>query len=280
MCVICYSPAGTTPTESQLVDSNRNNPDGFGWAVRTPNEIVRGHCMNGNEAIDRFLDLRSRYPDHDAMYHARITTHGGTELSNCHPFEVGDSRTVLAHNGMLDIVPAKGDGRSDTKIFAEDVLTRKGLGVLDRAKNVKKLERWMSGSKMVIMTNRPDMLKDTYILNEEDGVWDEGLWFSNGSYRPYIYKVKSGQVYGSMSWELDDLHGYTDAEYLDEGHQCYNPECGVVWDTNSESAVGGICRACEHCMDCGENAMGCFCYTPNYKWWETEKSKNRGVYEV
>ena len=283
MCIICYSPAGSTITEDQLKNSNRSNPDGFGWAVRTPQGIVRGHSMNPNEAIDGFMDLRSRYPDFDAMYHARIATHGKVNLSNCHPFIVGDDRTVLTHNGMLDIVPAKGDDRSDTKVFAEDVLTRKGLGILDRASSFRKIQKWMSGSKMVIMTDREDMLKDTYILNEEDGVWDDGLWFSNSSYKARVaypvYKVGSkGKEWwdsGDYSYTLSDdflskdLHGYLDDEYdeVDEGFECMNPECGIVWSATSESAVGGICRSCKHCIDCGYDGVQCMCYNPKGNRW-------------
>jgi hypothetical protein len=279
MCIICYSPAGSTMSEDQIKNSNQSNPDGFGWAVRTPQGIVRGHSMNPSDATDKFMDLRSRYPDFDAVYHARITTHGKTNLSNCHPFTVGDERTVLAHNGMLPIVPAKGDDRSDTKVFAEDVLTRKGLGILDRASSFKKIQKWMAGSKMVIMTERGDMLKDHYILNENAGTWDNGLWFSNSSYKKAVYPTYHvGSK--SYSWDSDysymlsdeydakDLHGYmADDDSIDEGFECFNPACGIVWDSKSESAVGGICRSCNHCMDCGDSKQQCMCYNPKGNRW-------------
>ena len=282
MCIICYSPAGSAMSEDQIKNSNRSNPDGFGWAVRTPQGIVRGHTMNPNDAMDKFMDLRSRYPDFDAVYHARITTHGKTNLSNCHPFTVGDERTVLAHNGMLPIIPAKGDDRSDTKVFAEDMLTRKGLGILDRASSFKKIQKWMAGSKMVIMTERGDMLKDHYILNESAGTWDNGLWFSNSSYKksPYaLYNVASGKYswdsdYSYMlsdDYDTEDLHGYlADDDNIDEGFECFNPACGIVWDSGSESAVGGICRSCNHCMDCGDSKQQCMCYNPKGNRWLVE----------
>ena len=266
-------------SEDQIKNSNRSNPDGFGWAVRTPQGIVRGHSMNPSDATDKFMDLRSRYPDFDAVYHARITTHGKTNLSNCHPFTVGDERTVLAHNGMLPITPAKGDDRSDTRVFAEDMLTRKGLGILDRASSFKKIQKWMSGSKMVIMTERGDMLKDHYILNENAGTWDNGLWFSNSSYKEAIYpKYHVGSK--SHSWDSDysymlsdeydgeDLHGYmAEDDSIDEGFECFNPACGIVWSARSESAVGGICRSCKHCMDCGDSKLQCMCYNPKGNRW-------------
>jgi len=255
MCIICYSPSGTELTESQLVNSNSNNPDGFGWAVRTPNGIVTGKTMDGDQAIESFLDLRSRYAEFDAVYHARITTHGETVIENNHPFHVGDNRTVLVHNGMLPITPPKGDLRSDTRIFAEDRLTRMGIGVLDKSKEFAKLERWMSGSKMVVMTTRDDMNKDTYILNESAGVWDKGLWFSNSTYT-YL---------GRYLWASE----LTDSTRLDSDVECANPECGLLWDSESDSVIGGVCFNCWHCIDCGADSVSCFCYNPSGDngWW-------------
>jgi len=268
MCIICYSPAGFMPTEGQLNNCNASNPDGFGWAVRTPDKIITGRTMNPNTAIERYMELRSKWIDFDAVYHARITTHGPTMLENNHPFRVGDERTILAHNGMLPIEPAKGDRRSDTRIFAEDILTRRGVGTLDKPKEFKKFEKWMKGSKMVIMTSRDDMLQPTYILNEDDGLWDEGMWFSNTSYMPYVSRYPNG-----WSYMLSDEYYVRDSSDLDFGVECLNPECGIVWGESSESAVSGVCRTCWHCVDCGSDSLECLCHTPkggSGNWWNTE----------
>lgn len=246
MCIICYSPAGTVLSEEDLFNSNSNNPDGFGWAVRTPNGIVTGKTMNSDQAIDQFLDLRGRFADFDAVYHARITTHGATMLENNHPFIVGDERTVLVHNGMLPITPSKGDKRSDTRIFAEERLPSMGVRVLDKPKSRRKLEKWMQGSKMVIMSTRSDLRKDTYILNEDSGVWDNGIWYSNATY----------SYPGRWLWSSG-----ADSD-LDLGVECLNPMCGVVWDSLSDSVNYGICDRCNCCLDCGEGWLECLCYDP------------------
>lgn len=250
MCVICYSPADTMPTEQDLINSNSNNPDGFGWAIRTDSGIITGKTMDSDEAIDQFLELRSQHIGYDAVYHARITTHGVTALENNHPFMVGDDRTILVHNGMLPITVARGDSRSDTRIFAENVLPARGLGVLDKAKARRKLERWMYGSKMVIMSTRGDLQQDTYILNESDGVWDKGLWFSNSSYT-YLNKWWQGPaITGDL---IDDLW-------------CFG--CDTAWDLTSEEAYTGVCSKCFTCLDCYESRDNCFCYNPagNYSF--------------
>lgn len=257
MCVICYVPSGTTPTESQLDNACLSNPDGFGFIVRTDDGLVTGRSMDYDKAIDRFLDLRAKHPQHDAAFHARITTHGQTRLDNNHPFRVGDKRTALMHNGMLPIDVPKGDDRSDTRIFAEDRLTKMGLGVLDNKKQRKALAKWMRGSKMVIMSTRDDLQKPTYILNESDGLWDDGIWWSNTSY--------SRAPSWSRAWDKDYVHWWEaaaatdDDDHFDDGMQCLNPACGIVWTRNSKSNKIGICQSCYRCLDCGYGSNDCWC---------------------
>ena len=243
MCIICYAPKGVMPTDQQVINCNSNNPDGFGWAIRTPNGITIGKTMSSTDAVDEFLTIREQFIDFDAVYHARITTHGKTMLDNNHPFIIGkDKRNVLVHNGMLPITVAKGDDRSDTRIFAEHTLPSMGLGVLDKSKSKKKLEQWMKGSKMVILSDSPKTKKDTYILNENDGIWDNGLWFSNHSY------------------SYSSRYTYSNHPTLDLGIECMNPECGIVWDSDSEAAYSGICERCYACVDCGDDILACLCY--------------------
>ena len=263
MCVICYAPAGATPTEDQLTNSTLSNPDGFGWMVRTAdNKIVTGRTMDAANGIDRFLDLRVKHPDQDAAFHARITTHGKTMIDNNHPFRVGDKRTVLMHNGMLPIDVPKGDDRSDTRLFAEDRLTKMGLGILDNKKERKALQKWMQGSKMVIMTSRADLKQSTYILNENAGHWENGIWWSNSSYEDkptYTWPSK-------YSWER-----YTGDPYADlDGDQCMNPDCGINWTVTSDSAIKGVCQACYRCLDCGHDEIECLCYGPGSAWRKTD----------
>lgn len=248
MCIICYSPSGFIPSEITLSNSNSNNPDGFGWAIRTPNGIVTGKTMDSDQAINSFLELRERFIDFDAVYHARITTHGATMLENNHPFMVQDNRTVLVHNGMLPITPSKGDTRSDTRIFAEEKLPAMGIGVLDKSKARRKLEKWMTGSKMVIMSTRSDLRKDTYILNESSGIWDDGIWYSNSSY-----------TYTNKYWL--NYMGKIDSQFSDV---CVN--CSTVWDDTTEEYYAGVCSACMTCLECGEGDGYCFCYNPAYEY--------------
>src|SRR5262249_40587040 len=118
-------------------------------------------------------------------------------LDNCHPFIVGgDSRTVLAHNGILPttVQPGRGDKRSDTRIAAEDFIP--AFGSLRHRRTRLALARWMSpDNKMVILTVDRRFRERAYILNEDAGIWDGGIWYSNTGYRPYVQAGRYADCY-------------------------------------------------------------------------------------
>lgn len=184
MCILQYYPSHTQPVRDHLVTSCENNPHGFGWAIIVGDVIMTGHSMDAGEAIEEFIHCRAEYPQGDALFHARITTHGTTSLDNCHPFYInGRSDMVLAHNGMLPCQPKPGDRRSDTRIFAEEVIMR-DFRRLDREKVIKRLSSWVGYSKVLILSTNPAYKQSAYLINSQMGHWSEaGVWYSNDSYR-------------------------------------------------------------------------------------------------
>ena len=125
MCMLCVVPPNVIPNLDYMDEAAYNNPHGFGFAIAVPSEqriIVEKH-MDATTNILRFIELRTQYPQGYAMWHARYATHGAKTVDNCHPFQVGhDARTYLAHNGILDVHIPKTDDRSDTRVFAEELL--------------------------------------------------------------------------------------------------------------------------------------------------------------
>ena len=172
MCLLMVAKPNAMPNDNDLVCACANNPDGFGYAVHTGKEIITGRGMSHDDVIDRFLTTREKHMNGWAMFHARMTTHGETVKENCHPFRVGGSRdTILAHNGILGNVKIPtGDNRSDTRVFAEDLLPAR-LNILDHKKKFKKLERWAGGSKVAVFTTDKRLRKAVYIINEKLGSW-------------------------------------------------------------------------------------------------------------
>lgn len=184
MCVIAFSPSrDTIPTRHQLNAACEANPDGFGWAVIAGSKIITHRTMDADEAISTYLAAAASPGAGLSLFHARITSHGTTDLSNCHPFSVdGDKDIVLAHNGILDIRPGPFDPRSDTAIFAAEVLPTSGIETLDT--DLRTWEQWIGRSnKIVILSTSPRLARQAYVLNEAEGLWDGGTWWSNPSYR-------------------------------------------------------------------------------------------------
>ncbi|MEV0733928.1 hypothetical protein [Polymorphospora sp. NPDC050346] len=241
MCLLTFFPATVMPDTTALLNGTYLNDNGHGFAIVTGDQILVHHGMDAEATVEAFTVARHRHPDGPALFHSRFTTHGSTSLDNCHPFAVGgDHRTVLAHNGVLPRVvqPGKGDPRSDTRITAETFLPRFGSLHLRRAR--LRFERWMTpDNKMVILTVDRRFKQSAYILNEDSGVWDGGIWYSNQGYRA------PGPGWGWSTWD----------HTADELDRCL--ECHSAIDPGD-----GVCRSCGWCFDCGEIPQYCICYTP------------------
>lgn len=160
--------------------------------------------MSAKRSIARFLYLREKYPDGYAIWHSRIATHGVKNESNCHPFPVGnDGLTYLAHNGVLDVDQLATDKRSDSRVFAEEILPAiGGVCSLDNGTIWKMVSKWASGSKLAILTLDPKAENQLYIINESSGTWDEHrIWWSNTYHRPvkaYDWQANATKKYSGL----------------------------------------------------------------------------------
>jgi hypothetical protein len=244
MCLLTFIPGGIQPDLDALSCGTEINPDGHGWAIVTGSRLLVGHSMNPVEAIDAFAEARGRHPDGPALFHSRYATAGRVDVDNCHPFVVGgDPRTVLAHNGVLPgvVQPGAGEWRCDTRIAAEEFLPRFG-SLRSRAARLR-FERWMTPrNKIVILTVDRRFRDQAYILNEQAGIWYEGIWYSNDGYLP--------QPGWWTGWDEDDEQWWASSD------RCLS--CGRA----STMTRAGQCLCCDFCPDCGQLLEHCQCYTP------------------
>lgn len=258
MCLLTYFPPDTLPDTEKLKQGAQFNDDGHGFAIVTPMELKVFHSLNAAETIETFELARKIYPEGPALFHSRYTTHGKTNVKNCHPFFVGnDPRIVVAHNGILpkEVQPKGKDKRSDTAIFARRFLPKNyPLQTLDTKNGRERLERWLTPfNKIVILSTHPKLKYSGYIFNEDEGIWDEGIWYSNDNYLPYNTKfvastfyAKYGKYYGK----------YTESYQSDD--QC--DFCGTI---GSLDYVVAICKWCHTCLDCKMGTANCQCYQGN-----------------
>lgn len=227
MCMLTYIPADTEPDVARLMNGAIANNDGHGFAIVADKELIVRHGMHPEQVISEFESEREFFKG-PALFHSRYATHGTTDLANCHPFNVsGDRRTVIAHNGILpaDSQPESGDNRSDTRIMADELAKRFDAGRTSRAR--RRLGKWMGKwNKVVILTVDHRYSRSAFIVNEDQGIWDAGIWYSNGGYKPSI-----------------------------RNRWAFEPECLVC----SYPLTDGICEACETCQDCYETWDECVC---------------------
>jgi glutamine amidotransferase len=229
--------------------------------------------MNADTSINRFIEMRGKYPEGYAMWHARFATHGTTTVDNCHPFQVGkDSKTYLAHNGILPIMEPQGDTRSDTRIFAEDLLPAiGGVVALDNLQVQNLIEDFTTGSKVCVLTVHPDARFQCYLFHEEKG-WkdDSGVWWSNDSCylpKPYVYKSDN-------AWLSKQSLGFITKHEADEAinfYECKVCELAVSEDELWESNLNDdYCPQCGSCYQCNAYMSDDLCYkgsNADAKWW-------------
>jgi hypothetical protein len=246
MCLLTFLPAQVQPDLDALASGAWHNDDGHGFAIVAGGELIVRRSMRAGPLLDTFGELRRAHPDGPALFHSRYATHGSRTLANCHPFTVGgDRRTVVAHNGILPelVQPGRQDPRSDTRIAAEDFLSADTLRL---RRHRLALQRWMTpANKMVLLSVDRRFRKPAYLLNEDAGIWHQGIWYSNDDFR-----VDPGRAAALDGWDSADLDLMTGRALL-----CL--ECG-----SNIAADEPACPVCGCCADCGDLPGFCSCYTP------------------
>lgn len=241
MCLLTFIPDGVQPDMARLRTGAENNPDGHGYAIALPDGggLIVGRGLDDDDVLERFAIARRMNPRGPALFHSRIATAGKVNVSNCHPFYLGnDDQTVIAHNGIL---PAEAQPyiwdrkRSDTRILAE-ILLPKGRVThsLRSRKGRQRFANWLGRSnKVVILTVNPQYGKRAYIMNPGMGDWVDGIWYSNNSYAEPWW-TKYGNRYPSGGWTYvkgDDgvWRGIPDSDD-DDSAAAWSPEDYDNWD--------------------------------------------------
>jgi predicted glutamine amidotransferase len=280
MCLLIATIGNARPSKKALRRAAVNNPDGFGFAVITGDKIHTYRSMDINDTIKQYFAVRDEHPTSPSIFHLRITTHGETNIDNCHPFRVNDN-VVMGHNGMLPI--KEEDGKSDTRIFAEEWLPEFDLeDLLDTEEGVQELEKFIGFSKLAFLNTSSLLKRSLYIINEDLGHWDSGVWYSNNSYK------KSYGTWTPGTYTYDSSHGTvrytpTDNPYADRPikgwDEVWNEEecrwdniddddefqewtcsaCDTTWLVNLYEDDPQYCGDCGTCWYCERPYMECPC---------------------
>lgn len=131
--------------------------------------------------------------DLPTVLHFRIATSGLKDLENCHPFLVTPNLGFV-HNGIISKL-GYDKLKSDTNIF-RDMLQEAKLEDIPKEGFFNLIEGVVGTWNKMIFLNA---LGEHCIINEKQGTWDEGVWYSNTGYKPYVYQ-NSGTNYGINEW--------------------------------------------------------------------------------
>lgn len=176
MCLAIYKPAGKTIPKRSLANgyhANWSKECGCGFAYSDGSKLV---VVKGILPFEEFYkEYRKVEGAHPLLIHFRMATHRPINRENCHPFTMCDGRFALIHNGVFPI-PIKNPSLSDTGNFCESIMepTIKA----GRHTNKQLMEGVMGWNMVCLMDEKGKVT----IYNEQNGHWDEGVWYSNYGY--------------------------------------------------------------------------------------------------
>lgn len=229
MCIAIYRPKGKKLTKATLETCFRNNSDGAGfmWLDKHEGE-ERGRIKirKGYFVFAEFWKAWQRQLkrlDTDYILHFRIMTHGWRNKENCHPHRIHD-RLAMVHNGILPIDVPQHSRVSDSIVFARELAQMRRHWERD-AKLIRYIGKQIQGNKIILLDRRGKVT----IINEAAGIWENGIWFSNSSFKAPKYKyIRNHQPYHYADYS----HGYQ------LGNEWYRP------GERSKTAEPKLCALC------------------------------------
>lgn len=183
MCLLIWKPENKEIPFEYLQEADRNNPHGCGisWADGKNTFIEKGELWHA-ENIKEQLDKIGKAP---AIVHFRFKTHGDRTVENTHPFRLPKGWSA-AHNGIIQSMECK-DGESDTRAFLRNSVSP----IIDYISepDIKEMLE-----KKVGIYNKLAFLHATgehIIINEKQGHWKDGVWYSNYGYKKPTYEYQN-----------------------------------------------------------------------------------------
>ena len=207
-------------TSGMLADIFSSNPDGIGIMYGSAKglRVVKTLPKNIGDATAFIRKLPT--DDRDLAIHFRWTTHGHTDLSNCHPYDVTPGYIAMMHNGVLHTGNAKDTARSDTYHFIQDYLrdaVHEAPSLVHNEGFLTMVAEFIGDNRFVFMDGEGRMSH----VNYDQGIEHDGLWFSNTyAWTPtklipnYYSSGKYGKRYASAY--NNSYNAYLDGEYDDE----------------------------------------------------------------
>lgn len=170
MCQIIVAPAGKKVNMKYLKKAQVHNEDGYGVSWYEDKQVKTYKTMD----FGTFCGIVASLKKFTKVVHLRFATVGDKTIENAHPFEIPTG--MMFHNGTIfDMKPKYTDkNNSDSRELAK-LLSECDY---DSIMSIEPLITKIIGSTI----NRVVTLEDdgaVTIINEDLGLWDEGIWYSN-----------------------------------------------------------------------------------------------------
>jgi hypothetical protein len=165
-------------TSGMLSEVYTSNPDGIGVMYSTSKglKVIKTLPKNVNDAFAFIKKLPN--DDREIAIHFRWTTHGHTDLLNCHPYDVVAGYVAMMHNGVLHTGNAADTTKSDTWHFINDYLkdaVHDAPNLVHTEGFLNLLADYIGDNRFVFMDGEGRMSH----VNYDQGIEHDGLWFSN-----------------------------------------------------------------------------------------------------
>lgn len=219
MCLIFLKPknAKNYLTYERFCNALENNPHSIGIVFRNDKGIIEiRRYVNPEKGKKEIYDIIA--DKKEFAIHFRYTTHGGTNLYNCHPFIVNKD-LCLMHNGVMSdfghIDESKSDTRAFTEYFLRPYIEQEGIGVIKDKQFIEDVGKVVGSYNKILLIDKDF---NWSIINESSGIWKEGCWMSNSHstessrsyYTSYVQSKPSNNNYYD---DYDDYYSYYDSYY-------------------------------------------------------------------
>jgi len=198
MCTIILIPKGVEPDYNLIKQRYLSNSDSWGFShIKNDNlNVVRGVGGDFGSLRENLSQaVRDRGENgKDIVLHLRTATSGEKKDQGTQPIKVNGTAFFL--NGNLK--DYFGKRVPDTLLYATEYIAKLPKNFLENAQICEKIQQdaIINNAVMAFM----DSKGQTHIMNQERGVWEEGMWFSNprvGNYAGFgysgVYQYKNGE---------------------------------------------------------------------------------------
>ena len=221
MCIIVAKNKGVAlPTKKTLEQCFERNKDGAGiMYVKDNKVIIEKGLMTFQEFYQKLRSIKKMFggnlTNKAIVFHFRIGTHGENDKATTHPFPISnnfndlratyfETDIAMAHNGIINAYNYDSI-LSDTQTFIRDYVSV----FKDLKKNFYK-----NNKVMEIISNEANISSNKlcFLDNKENIYWygnkvvDNGVIYSNETYKPYTYKSYRNYSY---NYDYDYWYGYS-----------------------------------------------------------------------